>query len=235
MKVRPSGLHTAGEDCFAQPTAHSRPHRGQLAAQARKLGSNSRAIATPKAPAICTGCLEAREHRGTALEHAFRDFDGFFTFLPHGRATDRLWCRSLCLQAGCGRRDGRIRGDRLEFRSLAHLPGIKHASVFEPKPAEVLWAWPQSREEAGGRRVVFDLGQQAARPANQSLGLHGDLRGGGGCGSESRWCSATGRLLLASTRRSDVDGNVGLLRRRHEQGGDRRRTRQRRPRSRWRT
>jgi amidophosphoribosyltransferase len=28
-----------------------------------------------------------------------------------------------------------------EFRSLAHLPGVRHAKVFEPKPSEVyLWA-----------------------------------------------------------------------------------------------
>jgi glutamate synthase domain-containing protein 1 len=27
-----------------------------------------------------------------------------------------------------------------EFRSLAHLPGVKHASLFEPKPQEV-YSW----------------------------------------------------------------------------------------------
>jgi len=27
-----------------------------------------------------------------------------------------------------------------EFRSLAHLPGVRNASVFEPKPAEV-YSW----------------------------------------------------------------------------------------------
>jgi amidophosphoribosyltransferase len=27
-----------------------------------------------------------------------------------------------------------------DFRSLAHLPGVRHASVFEPKPEEV-YSW----------------------------------------------------------------------------------------------
>ena len=27
-----------------------------------------------------------------------------------------------------------------EFRSLAHLPGVRHAQLFEPKPEE-MYAW----------------------------------------------------------------------------------------------
>jgi hypothetical protein len=49
--------------------------------------------------------------------------------------------RPLRLQAGGGGRDRRLRRHRQsEFRSLAHLPGVKHAHVFEPAPEE-MYVW----------------------------------------------------------------------------------------------
>ena len=84
--------------------------------------------------------LSSGDSLESAIEQAFRDFDGFFTFLMGTR--DKLALVRdpfACKPAVVAETDAYV-AIASEFRSLAHLPGIRHASVFEPKPAQV-YSW----------------------------------------------------------------------------------------------
>jgi amidophosphoribosyltransferase len=75
-----------------------------------------------------------------AVERGFGELDGFFTFLM---GTDRqlLIVRDAfaCKPAVVAETDDYV-AIASEFRSLAHLPDIAHASLFEPKPEEI-YSW----------------------------------------------------------------------------------------------
>ncbi|MGE0310289.1 MAG: class II glutamine amidotransferase [Lautropia sp.] len=92
--------------------------------------------------------LEWRMREGDALEAAiargFDVFDGFYTFLMGTR--DKLALVRdpfACKPAIVAETDDYV-AIASEFRSLAHLPGIRHASLFEPKPAHV-YSWSVRR------------------------------------------------------------------------------------------
>jgi amidophosphoribosyltransferase len=72
-----------------------------------------------------------------AVERGFAELDGFFTFLM-GTAREMLIVRDAfaCKPAVVAESDDYV-AIASEFRSLAHLPGIGHASLFEPKPEEI--------------------------------------------------------------------------------------------------
>jgi amidophosphoribosyltransferase len=78
--------------------------------------------------------LEAALHRG------FEAFDGFYTFLMGTR--DKLALVRdpfACKPAIVAETDDFV-AIASEFRSLAHLPDVKHAQLFEPKP-EHIYSW----------------------------------------------------------------------------------------------
>ena len=72
-----------------------------------------------------------------AVERGFTELDGFFTFLM-GTETELLVARDAfaCKPAVVAETDDYV-AIASEFRSLAHLPDIAHASIFEPKPEEI--------------------------------------------------------------------------------------------------
>jgi methylamine---glutamate N-methyltransferase subunit A len=72
-----------------------------------------------------------------AVERGFSELDGFFTFLM-GTETELLVARDAfaCKPAVVAETDDYV-AIASEFRSLAHLPDIAHASIFEPKPEEI--------------------------------------------------------------------------------------------------
>jgi amidophosphoribosyltransferase len=72
-----------------------------------------------------------------AVERGFAELDGFFTFLM-GTAREMLIVRDAfaCKPAVVAESDDYV-AIASEFRSLAHLPGIGRASLFEPKPEEI--------------------------------------------------------------------------------------------------
>jgi amidophosphoribosyltransferase len=84
--------------------------------------------------------LDMGETLETALEHAFEDFDGFFTLLM-GTEDKLALVRDpfACKPAVVAETDDYV-AIASEFHSLAHLPGVKHANIFEPKPSEV-YSW----------------------------------------------------------------------------------------------
>jgi methylamine---glutamate N-methyltransferase subunit A len=76
----------------------------------------------------------------TAVQRGFSELDGFFTFLM-GTDTELLIVRDAfaCKPAIVAETDDYV-AIASEFRSLAHLPEIAHANLFEPKPEEI-YSW----------------------------------------------------------------------------------------------
>jgi methylamine---glutamate N-methyltransferase subunit A len=76
----------------------------------------------------------------SALHKGFEALDGFYTFLM-GTPTELALIRDpfACKPAVVAETDDYV-AIASEFRSLAHLPGVKHARVFEPAPAE-MYVW----------------------------------------------------------------------------------------------
>ena len=88
--------------------------------------------------------LEYRLREGddleVALQQGFEQLDGFYTFLM-GTPDKLALIRDpfACKPAVVAETDDYV-AIASEFRSLAHLPDIKHASVFEPAPEE-MYVW----------------------------------------------------------------------------------------------
>ena len=76
----------------------------------------------------------------TAVRRGFSELDGFYTFLM-GTDSELLIVRDAfaCKPAVVAETDDYV-AIASEFRSLAHLPHISHATLFEPKPEEI-YSW----------------------------------------------------------------------------------------------
>jgi len=72
-----------------------------------------------------------------AVEQGFSQLDGFYTFLM-GTETELLIVRDAfaCKPAVVAETEDYV-AIASEFRSLSHLPAIRHANIFEPKPEEI--------------------------------------------------------------------------------------------------
>jgi amidophosphoribosyltransferase len=140
--VTPENAHpyTAGEDwCLVHNGSLANP--GRLRRKLEKLGERFEGDCdTETACRYLHWRITSGDTLEVALEHAFRDFDGFFTFLM-GTHDQLALVRDPfgCKPAVVAETDEYV-AIASEFRSLAQLPGIKHAYVFEPKPAQV-YAW----------------------------------------------------------------------------------------------
>ena len=75
-----------------------------------------------------------------AVERGFSELDGFYTFLM-GTDQELLIVRDAfaCKPAVIAETDAYV-AIASEFRSLAHLPDISHATLIEPKPEEI-YSW----------------------------------------------------------------------------------------------
>jgi glutamate synthase domain-containing protein 1 len=132
--------YTAGEDwCLVHNGSLANP--GSLRRKLEKLGERFESDCdTEGACRYLHWRLTSGDSLEVALEHAFRDFDGFFTFLMGTRDKLALVRDPFACKPAIVAETDEYVAIASEFRSLAHLPGIKHAVVFEPKPAEV-YAW----------------------------------------------------------------------------------------------
>lgn len=132
--------YTAGEDwCLVHNGSLSNPY--QLRRELEPLGIEFDGDCDTEA--ACR-YLEWRMREGddleTAIEHGFTAFDGFYTFLMGTR--DKLALVRdpfACKPALVAETDDYV-AIASEFRSLAHLPDVKHATLFEPKP-EHIYSW----------------------------------------------------------------------------------------------
>ena len=140
--VTPAHAHpfTAGQDfCLVHNGSLSNPHLVR-----KKLEPLGIKFVTDNDTEAACRFFEWRMREGddltTAVHHGFSELDGFFTFLM-GTDKEMLIVRDAfaCKPAVVAETDDYV-AIASEFRSLAHLPGVRHANVFEPKPEEV-YSW----------------------------------------------------------------------------------------------
>lgn len=140
--ITPAHAHpfTAGEDwCLV--------HNGSLSnaySLRRQLEKEGIRFDTDNDTEAACRFLEWRMREGddlkTALEHGFEALDGFYTLLM-GTKNELALVRDpfACKPAVVAEHDDYV-AIASEFRSLAHLPDIKNAHVFEPSPKE-MYVW----------------------------------------------------------------------------------------------
>ena len=140
--VTPDRAHpfTAGADfCLVHNGSLSNPY--QIRRKLEPLGVH---FETDNDTEAACRYLEWRMREGddlaTALKKGFEELDGFFTFLM-GTKDEMALVRDpyACKPAIVAETDEYV-AISSEFRSLAKLPGIKNAKLFEPMPEE-LYIW----------------------------------------------------------------------------------------------
>jgi amidophosphoribosyltransferase len=140
--VTPAHAHpfTAGEDfCLVHNGSLSNPYSIR-----RKLEPLGIEFETDNDTEAATRFLEWRLRDGddleTALQRGFEELDGFYTFLM-GTADELALVRDAfaCKPAVVAETDDYV-AIASEFRSLAKLPDVKNAKLFEPMPQE-LYIW----------------------------------------------------------------------------------------------
>jgi len=140
--VTPAHAHpfTAGDDfCLVHNGSLSNPHSIR-----RKLEPLGIHFDTDNDTEAACRFLEWRMREGddlqAALQKGFDEFDGFYTFLM-GTKNELALVRDAfsCKHAVVAETDDYV-AIATEFRSLAHLPGVNHANLFEPKPEE-MYVW----------------------------------------------------------------------------------------------
>jgi glutamate synthase domain-containing protein 1 len=140
--VTPDRAHpfTAGEDfCLVHNGSLSNPNNIR-----RMLAPHGISFDTDNDTEAACRFLEWRLQEGDtlsdALQKGFEVLDGFYTFLM-GTPTELALIRDpfACKPAVVAETSDYV-AIASEFRSLAHLPGIKHANVFEPAPEE-MYVW----------------------------------------------------------------------------------------------
>ncbi|MGD9856057.1 MAG: amidophosphoribosyltransferase [Planctomycetaceae bacterium] len=140
--VSPAHAHpyTAGEDfCLVHNGSLSNPYSIR-----RKLERQGITFETDNDTEAGCRFLEWRMREGDTLEQAietsFSELDGFFTFLM--ATADRMVLvrdAFACKPAVAAETDDYV-AVASEFRSLAHLPDIQAAHVFEPAPQQI-YSW----------------------------------------------------------------------------------------------
>ncbi|MFQ6334448.1 class II glutamine amidotransferase [Methylophilus sp. 3sh_L] len=156
-----SGTHLVGHTRMATESAitpaHAHPftagtdwclvHNGSLSnpnSLRRKLQHEGINFETDNDTEAACRFLEWRMREGddlkTALEHGFDELDGFYTLLM-GTKDQLALVRDpfACKPAVVAEHDDYV-AIASEFRSLAHLPDVKNAHVFEPSPKE-MYVW----------------------------------------------------------------------------------------------
>jgi amidophosphoribosyltransferase len=140
--VTPAHAHpfTAGHDfCLVHNGSLSNPHLVR-----KKLEPLGIRFVTDNDTEAACRFFEWRMREGddltTAVHRGFTELDGFFTFLM-GTDKEMLIVRDAfaCKPAVVAETDDYV-AIASEFRSLAHLPGVRHANVFEPLPERV-YSW----------------------------------------------------------------------------------------------
>lgn len=140
--VTPAHAHpfTAGRDfCLVHNGSLSNPHlvRKRLEPLGIEFETDND---TEAACRFFEWRLREGDELRTAVQRGFSELDGFFTFLM-GTDSELLIVRDAfaCKPAVVAETDDYV-AIASEFRSLAHLPHISHATLFEPKPEEI-YSW----------------------------------------------------------------------------------------------
>jgi methylamine---glutamate N-methyltransferase subunit A len=140
--VTPAHAHpfTAGQDfCLVHNGSLSNPHLVR-----RKLEPLGIEFETDNDTEAACRFFEWRLREGddlrTAVSRGFTELDGFYTFLM-GTGQELALVRDAfaCKPAIVAETDDYV-AIASEFRSLAHLPEVHHAQLFEPRPQEI-YSW----------------------------------------------------------------------------------------------
>ena len=151
--VSPAHAHpfTAGEDfCLVHNGSLSNPNSVR-----RRLQRRGIAFQTDNDTEAGCRYLEWRMREGdsleVAIEAAFGELDGFFTFLM-ATADKMVLVRDAfaCKPAVVAETEDYVAVGS-EFRALAHLPGVADAHVYEPSP-QTIYSW--SVVEAGSTQTT---------------------------------------------------------------------------------
>lgn len=140
--VSPAHAHpfTAGEDfCLVHNGSLSNPYmlRRRLERAGLEFETDND---TEAACRFIEWRMQVGETLDEALETAFRSLDGFYTLLIATQQQLTLVRDAFaCKPAVVAQTDDYVAVSS-EFRSLAHLPGIGHAEIFEPLPERV-YSW----------------------------------------------------------------------------------------------
>jgi amidophosphoribosyltransferase len=140
--VTPERAHpfTAGEDfCLVHNGSLSNPYSVR-----RKLEPLGITFETDNDTEAACRFLEWRMREGdglaAALEKGFDVLDGFYTFLMGTRDELALVRDAFSCKPAIVAETDEYVAISSEFRSLAKLPGVKNANIFEPKPEQIyLW------------------------------------------------------------------------------------------------
>lgn len=141
-QVSPAHAHpfTAGEDfCLVHNGSLSNPYSVR-----RLLEEENLEFETDNDSEAACRFLQWRMKQGDTIEQAltsaFEKIDGFYTFLI-GTARQIVLVRDAfaCKPAVVAETDQYV-AISSEFRSLAHLPGVAEANIFEPLP-EQIYVW----------------------------------------------------------------------------------------------
>jgi methylamine---glutamate N-methyltransferase subunit A len=140
--VTPDRAHpfTAGEDfCLVHNGTISNPYMVR-----RKLEHQGIVFETDNDTEAATRFLEWRMREGDDLEAAlhqgFEELDGFYTFLIGTRDKLALVRDAFACKPAVVAETADYVAIASEFRSLAKLPDVKNAALFEPMPEE-LYVW----------------------------------------------------------------------------------------------
>ncbi len=147
-----SAVTTAGSHPFSTGSDLCLVHNGSLSNHntlRRNLRREGIVFSTDNDSEVAAGYLTWRLLCGDSLESALHaalsDLDGFFTFaVGTGDGFAVLRDPIACKPAVIAETDDYV-AMASEYRSLAHLPGIDGAEIWEPEPAQV-YSWSRKSE-----------------------------------------------------------------------------------------
>ncbi|MEI6337130.1 MAG: glutamine amidotransferase family protein [Verrucomicrobiota bacterium] len=148
-----SAVTTAGSHPFSTGRDLCLVHNGSLSTHNRlrlNLRREGVVFRTDNDSEVAAGYLTWRLRRGDSLEDALtgalRDLDGFFTFAIGTRDGFAVLRDPIaCKPAVMAETDDYV-AMASEYRSLAHLPGVETARLWEPEPGRV-FTWSKAAAE----------------------------------------------------------------------------------------
>ncbi len=145
-----SAVTTAGSHPFSTGADTCLVHNGSLSNHnglRRRLEAHGERFQTENDSEVAAGYLAWRMRGGDSLTDAvgaaLKDLDGFYTFAI-GTAGGFAVVRDpiACKPAVLAETDDWVAMSS-EFRAIAKLPGVGHARIWEPKPAEI-YSWSRA-------------------------------------------------------------------------------------------
>ncbi|MEL7466101.1 MAG: hypothetical protein AAFN79_18660 [Pseudomonadota bacterium] len=145
-----SAVTTEGSHPFSTGADTCLVHNGSLSnhnALRERLEAHGETFQTENDSEVAAGYLAWRMREGDALDKAveggIRDFDGFYTFAIGSRdgfavVRDPIACKPAVI----AETDDWVAMSS-EFRAIARLPGVGHAEIWEPKPAQI-YSWSRA-------------------------------------------------------------------------------------------